>query len=343
MTPSPKRMPIGMMSRSSEPVRRSLRRCLNPPAIAAALFLMIGSYGVFVTPDHRDEDVYVWASAYLMHQLATHDTSFTPDDEYSDPHWYWNSHWVLGMGTSTRLVYGAGLVLTPGTEAPQLPYSWEIARFQGPNTIVAPRTRTVMRFVAVLCGALGIALIARRFRWAAVIGAAVILFVPGGIATFSRAWAEGPLLLGFGLCAAAYGTRWFAPALGLALTFKLNALLLWPLVFLRRARVIPLWQALVAMVGVFMLLTPPSLVQGGPIYIKRLIEYRLHFWSLQSSEKAFLPSRYFWPFELAAVLAGAWLVSRLLAHRRGLRAVREAPPMPRGEAVGQAVGQKVGL
>lgn len=40
----------------------------------------------------------------------------------------------------------------------------------------------------------------------------------------ARAWAEVPVLLGFGQCAATYRTRWFAVARGLAAIFKLTAL-----------------------------------------------------------------------------------------------------------------------
>jgi len=284
--------------------------------------LVAGGYGVFSTPQHPDEDVYVWASGYLMHQIATFDSRFdpSPEDPYSRPHWDPNSEWSLGMGTSTRLIYGLALSATPRTRAPSRPYSWTLPSYQGPETAAATGTLRLLRGLAVLSAALGIALIARRFGWAAVLGAAVILAVPGGIATFSRAWAEGPLLLGFGLCVAAYGTRWFSPALGLAVTFKLTALGLWPLILLRRGRVIRLWKGLIAMIGVFVLLNPPSWTMGGPLYLVTLTKFRQTAWMHQSSEGAFLPSRYFWPFELAAILVGAWLVSRAIAYYRATRA-----------------------
>lgn len=293
----------------------------TPAVVAATIMLIVAGSGVFTTSQHPDEDVYVWASGYLVHQVATIDTKFEPDAEdwYPHPHWYPRSDWSLGMGTSTRILYGLGLVATPGTKSPELPYSWTLPAFQGPETAAAPGTLRVMRLIAVLCAALGIGLVARRFGWAAVLAAVVILAVPGGIATFSRAWAEGPLLLGFGLCAAAYGTRWFAPALGLAATFKLTALGLWPLVLLRRGRVIGLWQGLVAMVGVFVLLNPPSWVTGGPLYIVQLFNYRATAWDGQSSDGAFIPSRYFWPFELALVLGAAWVVPRVVARYRASR------------------------
>jgi hypothetical protein len=284
--------------------------------------LCVGGYGVFTTSQHPDEDVYVWASGYLMHQLATLDTSFAADaqDPYARPHWDPNSQWALGMGTSTRLIYGFALNATPRTSAPSRPYSWTLPSYQKrAETAATLGTLRLLRVLAVLCAALGIALIARRFGWAAVAGAVVILAVPGGIATFSRAWAEGPLLLGFGLCAAAYGTRWFSPALGLGVTFKLTALGLWPLILLRRGRVTRLWKGLIAMMAVFVLLTPPSWTMGGPLYLLTLINFRQSSWVHQSSEAVFLPSRYFWPFELAAILLGSWAVSRGMAHYRAKR------------------------
>jgi hypothetical protein len=313
--------PTARSSRLASFIRSGGQRLLTPPIAAAALMLVVAGHGVFTTSRHPDEDVYVWASGYLMHQIATLDTRFDPEpeDPYSRSHWDPSSDWSQGMGTSTRLIYGLGLVATPGTRAPELPYSWTLPAFQGPETALAPGTLRLMRLIAVLCGAVGIALVARRFGWAAVLGAAVILGLPGGSTTFSRAWAEGPLLLGFGLCALAYGTRWFAPALGLGVTFKLTALGLWPLILVRRGRVISLWQGLLAMVGVFVLLTPPSWVVAGPPYLAVLIDYRFTQWGQQSSEGAFLPDRYFWPFELAAVLAASWVASRMVARYRESR------------------------
>jgi hypothetical protein len=286
--------------------------------------LVLAGYGVFTTSHHEDEDLYVWASQYLVHQIATLDVRFEADplDPYSRAHWDPDSNWAQGMGTSTRLVYGLGLVVTPYTHAPELPYAGSASRFQGPRTVTDLRTLRVMRLIAVLCAVIGIGLVAYRFGWAAVLGAVVILGVPGGIATFSRAWAEGPLLLGLGLCAVAFGTRWFAPALGLGMTFKLTALGLWPLVLLRRGRVVELWQGLVAMVGVFLLLNPPSWAMLGPLYLIRLMRYRQVAWTGQSSEGLFVPSRYFWPFELAAVLFAAWIVARVAARYRQTRSRR---------------------
>ena len=314
----------------SIPLIRSggLRR-VAPVFSAAALMLVVAGYGVFTTSQHEDEDLYVWASGYLVHQVATLDVRFDADplDPYSRSHWDPDSNWSQGMGTSTRLVYGLGLVATPRTHAPELPYSSSGSRFQGPKTVVDIRTLRVMRLIAVLCAVLGIALVAYRFGWAAVLGAAVILGVPGGIATFSRAWAEGPLLLGLGLCAVAFGTRWFAPVLGLGVTFKLTALGLWPLVLLRRARVVKLWHGLAAMVGAFVVLNPPSWAMLGPLYLVRLMRYRQGAWTGQSSEGLFLPSRYFWPLELAAVIGGAWIVTRMAARYRQTqgRGVTDSP------------------
>ena len=296
-----------------------------PSLVAALIFVVVGSYGAFTSSDHADEDAYIWASGYLMHQIVTVDTSGESHGRYADPHWDPFTPWTLGMGTGTRLVYGLGLVLTPGTHAPGTPAYGHPTHIE--ETLPTPGTLRVERLLAVLCGAVGIGLIALRFRWAAVTAAVVMLVLPHGITTFSRAWAEGPLLLGFGLCCLAYGTVWFAPALGAALTFKLTALGLWPLVLFRRARVLPLWQALVAMIGTFMLLTPSSLFFGGPLFIVKLIHFRVYAYGGQSPDGAFLPSRYFWPFELAAVLIGFEVVKRIVDARRN-RAVRPVVDEP---------------
>lgn len=299
------------MSRAS--VLAFARRRAAPAVLAGAMFLAVGTYGAFTTPVDHDEDLYVWAGAYLVHQIATADTSAQSHGQYADPHWDPLTPWALGMGTGTRLVYGLGLALTPDTHAPPRP--WAIDFPDDESTFAAERTVRVLRMLAVLCACAGIALIALRFRWAALAGGAVILLLPEGIATFSRAWAEGPLLLGFGLVAVAWGTRWFASLLGVALTFKLTALGLWPLVLWKRARVLPLWKALIAMLGTYMVLTPASWFFGGPIFLFKLVEFRGQHYSDQSAEGAFLPARYFWPFELALVLFSFAVVERLLASR----------------------------
>ena len=304
-----------------------------PFFVAVSLFLVAGTYGAFTSSVHRDEDQYVWAGGYLIHQIATADTSSDSNGRYDDPHWDPFTPWTLGMGTGTRLVYGLGLLLTPSTYAPG--YPWAINAPNIEETLATPHTIRMLRLLAVLCGAIGIGLIALRVGWSAVLAAILILSLPHGITTFSRAWAEGPLLLAFGLCAVAFGTVWFAPALGVALTFKLTALGLWPLVFLKRARVLPLWKALLAMVGTFILLTPPSLFLGGPLFIVKLVHFRGMAYDDQSSDGAFLPSRYFWPFELAAVLIVCEIIRRVAAARSRRRLVADGDEVARGEAQGR--------
>ena len=297
--------------------RLGIGRKFAPSAVAATMFLAIGTYGAFASPRHPDEDQAIWESQYLVHQLASGDFRGRADDLFTDPHWDPRAYWALGSYTSTRLIYGLALTVTPRTHATIRPYSYTDPSLQGPETRTDDLTLEVARLAGVLCAAMGIALLGLRFRWAAVCAAAVLLLLPGGLGTFSRAWAEGPLLLAFGLCSAAYGTRWFALALGAGVTFKLTVLGLWPLIVLRRARIMPLAYAAWAMLLTYVVLTPASWFSGkGPLYILDQVRFRLSQYSGQSTHGAFFPSRYFWPFELAAVLLAAELVKRVLVRRR---------------------------
>ena len=105
----------------------------------------------------------MWAGGYLIHQIATADTSSHSNGRYDDPHWDPFTPWTLGMGTGTRLVYGLGLLLTPSTHAPA--YPWAINAPNIEETLATPHTIRVLRLLAVLCGAIGIGLIALRFGW----------------------------------------------------------------------------------------------------------------------------------------------------------------------------------
>jgi len=124
-------------------------------------------------------------------------------------------------------------------------------------------------------------------------------------------------MLGFGLCAVAYRTRWFAPACGLAATFKLTALGLWPLVFWHGfgqshyARILGLAIA----IAVWVALTPASWFFGGPAYlgvmlVDRYVEYSGQCATYGGAAGLFLPTRYWWPLGLLALLTVTSAVAR---------------------------------
>jgi hypothetical protein len=109
---------------------------------------------------------------------------------------------------------------------------------------------------------------------ATAVASVLFLMLPNVREDLSRAWAEGPLLLGFGICAFAYRSRWFGPACGVAATFKLTALGLWPLLLLRRAhggaRFGPTVGLLAALL-VWTILTPPAWYGYGPGYLVHMV------------------------------------------------------------------------
>jgi hypothetical protein len=178
----------------------------------------------------------------------------------------------------------------------------------------------------------GMGLLAWRCGWIGVAAAALVLLIPAVRADLVRAWAEGPLLLGIGLVASALGRRGFGAACAVAATFKLTALIFWPLLLW------PRWGGrrrgqFAACLALWTLLTPPAWFGGGPLYLVPMLVKRDMAYAAQSALAGspgyeglggwFLPTRYLWPFELLgafALSAGfVWLWQRRAMPRFGLR------------------------
>ena len=148
------------------------------------------------------------------------------------PGWDLGGYWALTQPMGGRFIYALAMGLT-GAAAPTR--AWDYRGDQPADTMVPPESLPVVRLAAVLCAALGLALVALRFSWRGSAAAALLLLIPHARADLTRAWAEGPLLLGLGLCAVAFGTRWFGVACGLPATATLTAVGLWPLLLWPRA------------------------------------------------------------------------------------------------------------
>jgi len=302
------------------------RSRVAPAAVAFAIFAAVMAPRVTTTPKHPDEDQWVWAAGYYT-TLALHG-DFRPrgPDRWSDPRWDPRSYWGVTQGTPW--LQGLALQITPGTSAPARPYSFTDPAFQGPDTAVDLHTLRVLRLFAVLWGAIGAALIAVRFRWVGTAAIAILTVLPGNVESFTRVWAEGPLLLGLGLCAVAWGWRWFPVVLGAVTTTKLTMLGLWPLVFWRRSHGRRIWVACLLLLGSWMLFMPPSWFGGGPFHLVTMIDHRVGQFRGQAESYGeggiFLPARYLWPFELALLLGIGWAVQRLLSKRGTDLAARNA-------------------
>jgi len=167
-----------------------------------------------------------------------------------------------------------------------------------------------LRLTAILCACLGFALMALRLGWKSFVATGLVLLIPHVPPDLTRAWAEGPLILGAGLCVLTFGTRWFGAACGLAATVKLTALGLWPLLLLRRANGGGRWARTLGVGSAALtwtLLTPQSWFEGGPLYILIMLTVRKGYYQLQTQlvgrpgfegvAGIFLPTRYLIPFE----------------------------------------------
>lgn len=251
---------------------------IMPVAVAFILCVVSLIPSALTLPQHPDESVYGWSSAYFGGKLARLDMSPYGTHEFFDPGWSSSSVWNLTGPTATRLVYGIALAVT-SAPAPTLPYHWGVPALQGPETQLEWGALLVLRAAAIVCAALAFALLAARWGWQGTAVACAMLAIPAVREDFARAWAESPLLLGIAVCAVAYGSRWFAPACGLAATFKLTALGLWPLVFWRGAIGKSQFAHLLGVAVTWLTwsaLTPQSWFAGGPFYLVQVIAFRLN-------------------------------------------------------------------
>ncbi|HEY8691395.1 MAG TPA: hypothetical protein VIR57_01505 [Chloroflexota bacterium] len=275
------------------------------------------------------EDEYGWGGAYFGARLLHLDFSPGPGT-YDDPGWAAENHWTLTQPMASRFVFGLALAVS-GSHTPPVPFDWRTANVNDPahwydnaQTMLSPAARWVMRLAAAVCAGLGLACIAARLGWAGALGGALFLLLPNVPTDLGYGWAEGPLLLGIGLCVLAYGKPWFGPALGLAAAFKLTALGLWPALLIPRSSGRGRWAMLLGAVGaagMWTLFDPPSWFSGGPLYLVLMLADRLGEHATQSRTMGglfgeYFPTRYLLPFELTLAVGGAWLVLRVLAHVR---------------------------
>ncbi len=239
------------------------------PALAAfALTTSLLVLPALSLPQHGDEKMHIWKAGYYGSLLARLNTSAEMRDEYTDPGWSPRAFWGFDQPFGSAWLYALVLGAT-GTNPPSQPYSYSDRALQGPETAIPQATLPAVRLAAVLLAAIGLSLIAYRFGWPALVATVIFLAIPSVRDDLCRGWAEGPLLFGFGLAALSYGTRWFAATCGIAATFKLTALGLWPLAFWHgfgKGRYSHILGLAVA-TATWTALEPPSWFAGGSSYL----------------------------------------------------------------------------
>ena len=202
------------------------------------------------------------------------------------------------------------------------PFSYHDPGLQGPDTEIPPRTLQVTRLTAVTLAAFGFALVVLRLGWPGLAVPVILLSTRFVRTDLARAWAEGPLLFGFGLAILTFGTRWFAVVAGAAAAIKLTGLVLWPAALLHpsfsASRIGHLNGIVVAWLS-FTLLNPLAWFGGGPLFLFTLVVHRVETYvaqcALYGSDLGpqlgvFLPTRYIWPVEFGLAVALVLLSQR---------------------------------
>ncbi len=303
-------------------------KTLAPPTLAFVVTVLALLPSIFSLSQHGDEKMYIWKAYYYGSRLVHFD--FTPgDDEYLNPGWKPTTFWAVEQPLGSHLIYAMAMGITR-SEPPKSPWLWGTVEWQGPETAIPPGTLRVVRLAAILCDTIGLTLVAYRLGYAGLLGIALFLLIPHVRGDLARAWAEGPLLLGIGLCVASFGSRWFGFAVGLTTSFKLTAVVLWPLLLSRKAVGLSHYgrpAALASSVAAWIVSNPVSWFGGGILYLVILVGYRIQAFLYQSEHMEtntiggfglFLPTRYLWPLELGLLLLLSHLVTGYLQRGKGL-------------------------
>ena len=299
------------------------------PALVAFLVALVALVPAALTlPLRGDEVEFAYISSYYGSKIAHGDFSETAGtNSWLDPGWFPGTYWTLTQPMGTRYLYALAMGVTQAVP-PDLPRIKGLAPEASPLTRLSDRTRTILRLTGVFLASVGLGLLAYRLTWPALAAIVLFLVIPHVPADLSRGWAEGPLLFGFGISAAAWGTRWFAPACGIAAAFKLTALPLWLLAFrhgLGRSR----YQHVAGFMVAWLVWTAteiPAWFYGGPFYLGVMLRDRWVEFNIQSSYADpnvggglfghYFPTRYLWPFELALLLAACVLAPRVWNNLR---------------------------
>lgn len=300
--------------------------------IPAILILLISAVtllpAAFTLPQHGDEAMYVWKAAYYGNRLLHLQFDFDRADDYSDPGFSPFSFWAMEQPFGSHLIFAAAMKIS-GTSGPSIPFKYLDPKFDETKNLIPASTLPVVRLAAVLCASVGLALIVSRWGWPALFACVLFLAIPHVRPDLSRAWAEGPLLLGFGLCAVLIDTKYLGVALGLTASFKLTGILLWPVAGYV-ARKLPRRQILrrtLSCLLTWSVVNPLSWFAGGPFYILVLLSFRAgsFFWQtrnlpIELKTGSFFPTRYFWPAELALLLlVFVWALPACLHSLRSRR------------------------
>ncbi len=287
--------------------------------VLLAIWFVIVSTAVFLPaamhdPLFVDENFYAWSGYYFATRLAHFDFSAPSVPDRLDPGWDPQNWWSVCAPLGFRLGYGGAMMLLH-LAPPAEPYDLSLANVPQPGAQIPLATLQTLRGLAAIASSFGLAVLAYRFGIGGAIGAAIVLIV-GGL-DLTRIMAEPLLVLSLGLSVLTFGSPLFAIAVALAVSSKLTALLLVPLMLWPKAvgmrpgvHFVALPMAAIA----WTILNPQSWFAGGPLYLYHMLLQRqmeqVEYSTAFMHGGLYLPPRYLIPFIYLAV----WLLCAIV-HR----------------------------
>ncbi len=301
-------------------ISRRLLRPFRNRAVVAIWFVLV-SISFLIPAGSRaplfvDENLYAWSGYYFASKLVHVDFQMTGVSDRLDPGWDPQNWWSLSAPLGFRLGYGAVMMLLR-LEPPAEPYDLSQPSMPQPAAQIPPATLYTLRVLAAIASSLGLAVLAYRFGIVGAIGALLVLVV-GGL-DLTQIMAEPFLVLSLGLSVLTFGSLLFPIAVAMAVSCKLTALVLVPLMLWPKTLGVRPGVHLVALpiaaLG-WTLMNPPSWFAGGPLYLfpmvlQRQVEQVEHT-AVFAQSGLYLPARYLVPF----IYVAAWMLCVTLQWRR---------------------------
>ncbi len=124
-------------------INQNIIKHILATVIPIFVFILLLPYSLTL-PQHGDEKMYVWKSAYYSELIVNLDFRPQGEDPYKDPGFSQLNFWTLEQPLGTHLIYGI-IIQVAQLSPPDEPFSWVDENLQGPNSQIPHNTLIVLR------------------------------------------------------------------------------------------------------------------------------------------------------------------------------------------------------